>query len=245
MDAGTRIRDAVNAVSQLRSAAHGDAHLNAAIGEIKRIQSGRFAATYADLFRDRNYEAAARFFLEELYSDKDYAQRDEQFARIAGAIGKFFPAQVGETAVALAELHAVTEDLDHAMGHAWLASAAGDPAARYVDAWRATGRRAERQHQLVSVIRIGHEMTRLTRTPALRVMLRMMRGPAEAAGLSSLQRFLERGFDTFGAMAKRRGAAEAFLDLVEERERALMTLLFDGDHVACETQLAHALGQAR
>ena len=44
------------------------------------------------------YAAAARFFLDELYSDKDYADRDAQFARIAGAIEKLFPAQVARTA---------------------------------------------------------------------------------------------------------------------------------------------------
>ena len=57
----------------------------------------------------------------------------------------------------------------------------------------------------------------------MRSTLKLMRGPAQAAGLSDLQRFLESGFDAFGAM---RGASE-FLALVAQRERALAAALFE------------------
>ena len=50
-----------------------------------------------------------------------------------------------------------------------------------------------------------------------------MRGPARSAGLASLQRFLERGFDAFRAM---NGAAQ-FLATIGARERALAAALFD------------------
>ena len=86
-------------------------------------------------------------------------------------------------------------------------------------------------------------MARFTRTPGLRMMLKMMRGPAVAAGLRSLQRFLEDGFDTFAAMA-RNGGADDFLGTIEERESRLIAMLFDADLVACETELAQLLGQA-
>ena len=42
---------------------------------------------------------------------------------------------------------------------------------------------------------------------------------------------------TFGAMARRKNGAEAFLDTVQEREAALIAMLFDAPAVACETQL--------
>ena len=45
-------------------------------------------------------------------------------------------------------------------------------------------------------------------------------------------------------MARRPGGAEEFLSLVQERESALLALLFDTPLVACETQLADTLGQA-
>ena len=75
-------------------------------------------------------------------------------------------------------------------------------------------------------------------------MLKMMRAPAQAAGLGSLQRFLETGFDTFAAMARRKGGAEEFLATIQKRESALIATLFDADRVACGTALAETLGQA-
>jgi hypothetical protein len=76
-------------------------------------------------------------------------------------------------------------------------------------------------------------------------MLRMMRGPAQAAGLSELQRFLEAGFDTFGTLARTRGAVAHFLDTIAQREGALLAQLFDATPVTCETALRQTLGQAR
>jgi hypothetical protein len=245
MEAAQTIREAVAQVSQLRHAAQADPALAHAVAEVKRLQARRFAGTYADLLASGPYAAAARFFLDELYSDKDYAERDAQFSRIAGAIEKMFPQQVTQTAVSLAQLHALTERLDHALAQAWLHHAAADAATRYALAWRAVDRRGEREAQLANVLAIGNEMVRLTRAPGLRLMLKMMRGPAAAAGLSALQRFLETGFDTFAAMARRTDGAETFLRTVRERESALLALLFDAPLVACETELARILGQAR
>lgn len=245
MEAAQQIRDAVAAVSLLRQESLANPPLRDAVGEVKRLQSRRFAGTYADLLAGGPYAAAARFFLDELYSDKDYAQRDAQFARIAGAIEKFFPAQVAQTAVALANLHALTEDLDQGLAKAWLTEPDSHPPQRYVQAWRLLGRRADRERQLHVVTDIGEQMARLTRTPGLRLMLKMMRGPAAAAGLGSLQRFLESGFDTFAAMTRRPRGAEEFLETVRSREHALIAALFDDELVACGTALAQTLGQAR
>jgi hypothetical protein len=245
MEAARTIRNAVTQVSLLRRAIEDHPALGDAVGQVKRVQARRFAGTYADLLAGGPYAAPARFFMTELYSDKDYAERDAQFARIAGAIERFFPEQVVETAVALAQLHALTEELDQAMALVWLTQE-GDQASdarRYALAWREVGRRQDRESQLAVVLRIGQEMARLTRTAGLRMMLKMMRGPATAAGLGSLQRFLENGFDTFAAMAKRPGGAEEFLAIIEARESALLKMLFDSALVACETELGRTLGQ--
>jgi hypothetical protein len=215
-----------------------------AVGAVKSLQTRRFAGTYADLLAGGRFAAPTRFFLDELYGDKDYAERDAQFVRIAPAIERVFPAAAAQTAVALAQLHALTEELDHAIGRAWLdlVQAPGEPA-RYIEAWRNVGCRAERSSQVRAVLAIGEDMIRLTRTPGLRMMLRVMRAPAAAAGLAALQRFLEAGFDTFAALA-RAGHAPAFLRTIADRESALIDQLFDAPAVACETELARTLGQA-
>lgn len=244
MNTAQTIREAVAEVERLREESRVKPEIGAAVVRLKRFQARRFAGTYADLLASPAYAAAARFFLEELYSERDYGDRDAQFARIAGAVEKLFPRDVADTAATLARLHALTESLDHGMarvepldGH--------DDVPGYVRAWKAIGRREDRQRQLETVVFVGVEMTRLTRLPGLRMMLKMMRGPAAAAGMASLQRFLEAGFDTFAAVAKQKGGAERFLEIIRQREQHLVDLLFDDDAVACETELRATLGQAR
>ena len=244
MEAAAEIRKAVARVSLLRDAVNAKPALRSALGRVKQFQSRRFARTYSDLLNTNPYGAATRFFLEELYSDKDYAERDAQFARIAGAIQRLFPAQVAATAVTLAQLHALTEDLDQAMAEAWLAQDGADMGEvhLYVTAWRRVQRRPDRDRQLAVVIDVGRQLARLTRTPGLRTMLRMMRAPAVASGLGSLQRFLESGFETFAEVVRQRGADE-FLGIVQSREAALIALLFDADTAPCEDGLGRTLGE--
>ena len=246
MDAADTIRHSLADVTALRTQQQADPSLAQAVLAVKQWQSRRFAGTYADLMADPLYQGATRFFLEELYSPGDCSERDTQFGRIAGTLQTVFPQAVVQTATDLALLHMQTERLDHAMGLAWVhLPATPADATRYVAAWRGVGERAEREQQLASVMKLGQDLTRFTRMPGLRMMLRMMRKPAQAAGLGALQHFLETGFDTFGEMARRRGAVEHFLSTVHEREAMLMQALFDGDPVACGTQLEATLGLAR
>ena len=233
MDAAQTIRDEVSRISALRRASQEDPALHAAIVAVKRFQAQRFASIYGDVLNAGAYQDAARFFLVELYSDKDYSLRDAQFSRIAGALQTFFPKPVVAVAVSLAKLHALTEDLDHAMGHAWIGCnkpVTGSDARRYGCAWREVGRRADRDLQLKDVLALGHELDKLSRAPGLRMMLRAMRRPAQAAGLSSLQIFLESGFDTFAQMNGRGPGAGKFLDMILQRETAFIETLFSGHH---------------
>lgn len=240
------IRTALDTVAELRAARYRDPVLGQTVARLKAFQSLRFAQTYADLLRDPVYRSAARFFLDELYSDRDYGERDTQFARIAGALQKFFPAQVVSTAVALAELHALTEQLDQSMALVWLArETPGVPASvRYLEAWRTVGARDSRVRQLHTVLDIGNELDRLTRKTGLRTMLRMMRGPAQAAGMGALQTFLEAGFDTFAAMARTGQGAPAFLGTVSNRESAWIATLFDAPVDVAQALLATTPDQA-
>ena len=242
MDAAKTIRDAVARVDALRWTQQQTPGLAGAVQAVKHYQARRFAGTYADLLEAGRYGSAARFFLVELYGDKDFAERDAQFVRVAGGLQRLFPAQVAALATALADLHALTEQLDHLVALEWLRrSGEVSVHARYIRSWRACGSRDSRELQLATVLEIGVEMDQMTRAPGLRMLLRMMRAPARAAGLAALQNFLESGFDTFAAMK----GAQGFVQAVHEREEALMALLFDADFVACETHLREVQGEAK
>lgn len=247
VEAAQAIRNAVAQVTALRERTHGNAPLHYATMAIKRFQAQRFRATYADLLGTKEYAAATEFFLSELYSDKDFSLRDAQFARIASALQRFFPASVVATAVAMAELHALTEGLDLAMADEWLAhhpAAHDSDSQRYLGAWQRVGRHTDRQRQLRTVLSIGLELDRLTRMPGLRLMLKMMRRPAQAAGLGSLQNFLEAGFDTFAAMSGPGSNAQRFLKIIESRETLWIQELFSEKAQARQQLSASTLASA-
>jgi hypothetical protein len=255
MSAKQTIQTAVIKVAQLRQLAADTPGLANAVSEIKAFQAQRFTGTYFDLLHTPQYQPATQFFLEELYSEKDYSQRDAQFSRIAGTLERMFPKQVVQTAVSLAQLHSLTEDLDLAMAQSWLnlANKADDNADEidhYLTAWQRVGRRADRDAQLSGSLAVGQELVTLTRTPGLRMALKMMRKPASLAGMAALQHFLESGFDTFAAMGPKKpskaGQPEGpayFLETVKKREAALINLLFDSPAQDSKAQIERVLSK--
>jgi hypothetical protein len=212
----------LRAVDAERARRAADPALEARVQALKTWQQRRFATTYADLLANPRYEAATRFFLHELYGPDDYRQRDAQFARVIPTLTRLFPEEVVDTVAKLARLHALSERLDTRMADHLLST--DITAAEYGIAWRACGEPAARQRQIDLTMAVGESLDKLTRKPLLRQTLRLMRGPAQMAGLGALQAFLESGFDTFRAM---RGAAE-FLATVKQREEALAAELFTG-----------------
>jgi hypothetical protein len=215
------ILELLRVVAEQRDIRARDPALAERVQAVKRYQHARFGETYADLLGSPRYANAARFFLEELYGPVDFSRRDAQFARVVPGLVRIFPAELVQTVTTLGELHALSETLDTAMGRV-VGPARPIDLPTYAAAWRAVGRPADRDRQILYIRDIGRAMDRYTRNPLLRRMLHLMRGPARLAGLPQLQAFLESGFDTFGEM----GGADEFLDTVVARERALAARLF-------------------
>ncbi len=210
-------------VERERSRRAADPALARRVAALKHYQQQRLRHTYADLLASARYRQAATFFLDELYGPDDFTRRDKQFARVVPAIVRLFPGEVVGTVVALSELHALSEQLDTRMAEVMERDTLD--AGAYGHAWRAVGEVGERERQIVLMLQVGQSLDRHTRSRLLRASLHMMRAPARAAGLDALQRFLEAGFDAFGAM----GGADEFLNTIAERERALAARLFAGD----------------
>lgn len=206
-----------------------DVGLGEAVIRVKAFQHDRFARTYADLITDARYRDVTNFFMDDIYGPGDFSQRDAQFARIVPALVRLFPSEIVQTIAQLAELHALSEQFDTAMGRRLgLLTVDGQ---KYGEVWRAVGEPMLREKQIDLIVAIGSALDRYTRKAMLRHSLRVMRRPAHAAGLGSLQTFLERGFDTFRAM----GGANDFLALISQRERALAAILFQPGGAVVET----------
>ena len=220
-DAQTILRH-LRSVQDERAQQTGNPALAQQVLALKAFQHRRFERSYADLLGDPATREAALFFLTDLYGTQDFSARDAQFARIVPTLDRLFPGEIVRTVRDLAELHALSETLDHRMARA-LPGPAVDAAA-YVAAWCTVGEPALRERQIALMLGVGGALVGYTRNRWLRHSLRLMRAPARAAGLEALHQFLERGFDTFAGMRK----PQAFLDTLAGRERSLAALLFTG-----------------
>jgi hypothetical protein len=214
------IRKDLERVSALRAARAADAGLSRRVAAVKRHQHLRFSYDYAGLMESPRYGAATRFFLDDLYGPADFADRDAQFGRVVTAMARLLPGEVMHTVAQLAELHALSEGLDQQMAQALMADDVDERS--YRAAWHVVDRRDQRETQLNLLLAIGLALDRHTNSPLLGATLRIMRGPAKAAGLAQLQSFLQRGLAAFSAM----NGAQEFLETINANERRVINEMF-------------------
>jgi hypothetical protein len=195
----------------------GNPQLASALGYLGLWQSRRLRNTYADLEQTPRYATAMKFFEEDLYGGTDFAQRDADLVRVVPAMRRLMPANVIDTVAVAVELNALSQDLDRGVVEALGPRAQSFTVADYCDAYRRAGHFDGRQRQIRLIGDVGVSLDRFVRKPVLRTALAMMRKPARLAGLSALQDFLERGFESFAQM---RGAAE-FLATIQSRETVI------------------------
>ncbi len=169
---------------------------------LKKWQAARLAETYADLLTSPRHKAAAEFFLSDLYGPKDFRSRDEELARVVPIMVHVLPARALMTLLEAVKMDALSESLDTAMVLALRKTGESRsidwPA--YVTAYRACGRRKDRELQITLIAKIGKTLDRLTCMPLVHFSLKLMNGPAHLAGLGDLHSFLQRGFDAFSEM---------------------------------------------
>lgn len=204
-------------VQRLRAETAADPLLQARLAGLKRHQCARLAATYADLHAQPRYRKAVEFFINDLYTDRDFSQRDAYLYRIVPTLGRLFPAQALATLESALHLHALSERLDLQMARA-LPGGADWSEAEYQCAWAMVGEEPARREQLARVLEVGRSLDKLVGLPLIGTVLRTMAGPAAVAGLTALHGFLLRGYEAFVQM---KGARE-FLQIIDTREGALI-----------------------
>lgn len=191
---------------------------------LREWQAARLARSYAELLPSERFGQAARFFLSDLYGPKDFSSRDEEVERILPLLVRLLPATALQTIALAIEVDALTENLDAAMVVELDRAGAIDciDEVAYTAAYRQVGRRAERERQIVLIRATGEALERLARNALLTGLLKVMRAPAQLAGLGDLHRFLASGFTAFRHM----GNAVEFLDRIESTERKLLRNMF-------------------
>ncbi len=223
-DGKTRLAGALSRVIDLRGRLTDNPELARRVKAVKQWQAKRLRSTYEDLLAKPRYRLTCEFFLEELYGTRDFSQRDTEALRVVPMLAKLLPERAVLTLAMGCELDELSETLDARVAGLVTDEELRDSALSdegYAAAYRTAGTRQERERQIAQIVQIGQSLDKLARLPLISGMLHLMRGPAEAAGLSHLHEFLSQGFDAFKAM---HGAAD-FLNAVRERETALMNSL--------------------
>jgi len=194
---------------------------------LRAFQAERLARTYADLLASRRYGPAAAFFLSDLYGTNDWAVRVETAENVVPIIARMLPAGAVHALAIAIWLEALSEELDLAMVHALRKDGGleGLDSARYARAWQRCGRKPERARQIGLIGELGALLDRLTKMSSIGIALRLMRGPARAAGFGGVQDFLDRGFRAFAHM----GDATQFLATIKARETAIAERLYAGE----------------
>jgi hypothetical protein len=192
---------------------------------LQQWQRARIARSFDDLTRQEGYRPAVHFFLSELYGGLDFRQRDQDMSRVMPVMIRFLPDRTLATMSEAFELQAISLEFDMSM--------AAEMARRglvrldmqdYCDVYRAADDRPGRERQILLIRKLGYDLDKLVQWPLVNYLVRLLRGPAHAAGFGSLQEFLEAGLASFRALED----AAWFVETIYDREWGAMEEMFAG-----------------
>lgn len=195
---------------------------------LRQWQSRRLAEGFQDFLDDPRTCPAAEFFLSDLYSDHDFSARDRDVAKLLPMMARLLPDALLRAATDAIELAVLSHAFDLRLAER-LAERRDPNApitlADYGSAYRSSAHPRLRQHQIDLILRVGRALDSAVKKHGVYRLLKASRWPAQLAGLSELQEFLERGFGAFEAL----GGADDFLEEIAHRERAAAARLFAGN----------------
>jgi len=96
---------------------------------------------------------------------------------------------------------------------------------RYCEVYRACSDKAGRERQILLIRKLGYDLDRLVNKPMVNILVRLLRGPAHAAGFGKLQEFLESGLGSFRKLRD----VGYFNEIIYQREWDSMQKLFAGE----------------
>jgi hypothetical protein len=204
----------------LRDVFAAEPRLQARLLELQRWQSQRLLRSHDDLHRAQRYRLAIEFFFDELYGGSDPRGRDRDLLKVQRVMERLLPAEALNALSLAVELEILSQELDAEVTRALPAGAI--TVETYAEAYRAAGRRPDRERQILLLGEIGTYLDKVVRKPIVRTLVRLARRPAHAAGFGDMQDFLEHGLEAFEAMH----GADEFLETIRSREWRYLERLF-------------------
>lgn len=186
---------------------------------VQAWQRERLAKAYSDLISQPRYQAAGKFFLDELYGGLHFRQRDQEMERVLPVMVRMLRDDMLLVLAEAFELQSLSLKFDIDMTRRFKKMAWSElNLLRYGEIYRDCGQVAERKQQIELIYRLGQQLNGLVHHRLVMMLIRVLRGPALAAGFGLLQSFLESGLNAFKVM----GDCTEFVDAIRQRETEFM-----------------------
>ena len=203
-----------------------DAFPSDAFDLLQSWQSQRIATSFEELLSQQDCVEAGRFFLSELYGGHDFRKRDEDIGIVMPVMIRFLPDKVLHSMSEAFELQAISLEFDMAMAERMATVEMNSlDMGGYCEVYLAVGDHEGRGRQVELIRTLGYDLDKLVHKRFVSTLVRLLHGPAHAAGFGQLQDFLENGLNSFRALAD----APRFIDTIYNSEKASMERMFDGD----------------
>ncbi len=190
---------------------------------LRAWQSDRLIRTHADFLENPEFGAAAKFFLSDVYADRDFSRRDAELEALYKFLQPLLPQEALESMTNSVALNRLTYQLDGEMVERLEAMGVTEvfTPKQYEAAYR-QGRYEDRVAQIDLVVTLMRQVADLHHFPFIGTALLATRAPAKRMGWQELHDFLERGYDAWRGVRD----PEPFLHAIMTREHALNDRLF-------------------
>ncbi len=194
---------------------------------LRTWQSERLARTYADLLADPKFAPACQFFLSDIYSPRDFSQRDRDFETLHSVLSRFLPAFAIQLLTDALAANQATYNLDLKQLHILvdqLNVTSSISVEQYIQAYRLCDNYTERVDQIEQITQVMCQVGELAHQPLVRPVLWAARQPALKGGWNELYGFLERGYIAYKGMKDR----TLFTQILHDREMQILDRIYQG-----------------
>jgi hypothetical protein len=201
------------------------APLEESLAVLRTWQTRRLALTYTDLLETEEYGPACRFFLSDIYSAKDFSQRDADAERLYELLTRFLPTFMLHLLADTLRLNQLSNELDYALAQA-LSTQLGVTDTitpeLYAGGYIICDNYPARKKQIELLDKVLREAIFGAHSPLVGVTLRLARQPARHAGWHELHDFLERGYQACKPMHH----MGYFVDTIRQREIRILERIY-------------------
>lgn len=202
--------------------------ISQAIKTLQAWQCKRLMVTHNDLWQQKRFNPAMRFFIDELYGPKDFSQRDQDIARVVPKMSKLLPEKALVSLESALHLNLLSFELDMKMAEMLKGTEINREtyAATYFDCQN----HEKRIMQIGFIEALGEDLAEVVKIKGLSALLMLSRKPAKLAGVLALHEFLEMGYKAF----KNLGDVNDFIHPIVHREKHIM-------HALCSAETPNPL----